>query len=49
MGGLATTYLALELVAQKLSGGDIWNALAYVKENAAITSTWSQQRTDDDA
>ena len=35
MGGLATTYLALELVAQKLSGGDIWNALAYVKENAS--------------
>lgn len=35
MGGLATTYLALDLVAEKLSGGDVWNALSYVKENAS--------------
>jgi SSS family solute:Na+ symporter len=35
LGGLATTYLALELVAQKISGGDVWTALAYVKDNAA--------------
>ncbi|MFN7791426.1 MAG: sodium:solute symporter family transporter, partial [Cyclobacteriaceae bacterium] len=35
LGGLATTYLALELVAQKISGGDVWTALGYVQENAA--------------
>jgi len=35
LGGLATTYLALDLVAAKLSGGDIWTALSYVKENAS--------------
>ncbi len=35
LGGLATTYLALELVAQKISGGDVWTALGYVRENAA--------------
>ncbi|MCX8490476.1 MAG: sodium/sugar symporter [Cyclobacteriaceae bacterium] len=35
LGGLATTYLALELVAQKISGGNVWTALSYVQENAA--------------
>jgi len=35
LGGLATTYLALDLVADKLSGGGIWTALQYVKENAS--------------
>ncbi|MCA6409100.1 MAG: sodium/solute symporter, partial [Cytophagales bacterium] len=35
LGGLATTYLALELVAQKISGGDVWTALGYVKDNAS--------------
>lgn len=35
LGGLATTYLALELVAEKLGGGDVWGALGYVKENAS--------------
>ncbi|MBS1488325.1 MAG: sodium/sugar symporter [Bacteroidetes bacterium] len=35
LGGLATTYLALDLVAAKLSGGDIWNALSFVKNSAS--------------
>lgn len=35
MGGLATTYLALELVAEKIGGGDVWGALGFVRENAA--------------
>lgn len=35
MGGLATTYLALDLVAQKIGGGDVWGALGFVRENAA--------------
>ncbi|HAC23917.1 MAG TPA: sodium transporter [Cytophagales bacterium] len=34
-GGLATTYLALELVSQKLGGEGVWGALGFVKENAA--------------
>ncbi|MBS1555914.1 MAG: sodium/sugar symporter [Bacteroidetes bacterium] len=34
LGGLATTYLALGLVAKELSGGDIWQALGYVHDNA---------------
>lgn len=35
LGGLATTYLALDLVAQKIGGGDVWGALGFVRENAA--------------
>jgi solute:Na+ symporter, SSS family len=36
LGGLATTYLALDLVADKLlGGGGILEALGYVKENAS--------------
>lgn len=35
MGGLATTYLALELVAENMGGGSVWGALGYVKENAS--------------
>ena len=36
LGGLATTYLALELVSDKiLGGGGVWNALGYIKENAS--------------
>lgn len=35
LGGLATTYLAFDLVAQRISGGDVWTALSYVRENAA--------------
>lgn len=35
LGGLATTYLALGLVAKELSGGDIWSALSYVQQNAS--------------
>jgi solute:Na+ symporter, SSS family len=36
LGGLATTYLALDLVAEKMmGGGGILEALGYVKENAA--------------
>jgi solute:Na+ symporter, SSS family len=36
MGGLATTYLALELVGEKLLGGaGVMDALGYVKSNAA--------------
>jgi SSS family solute:Na+ symporter len=35
LGGLATTYLALELVAEKLSGGNVLTALGYVKNNAS--------------
>ena len=35
LGGLATTYLALDLVAQKLGGGDVWGALSFIKEDAS--------------
>jgi solute:Na+ symporter, SSS family len=36
LGGLATTYLALDLVSDKiLGGGGVWEALGYVKENAS--------------
>lgn len=36
LGGLATTYLALELVSDKiLNSGGVWEALGYVKENAS--------------
>ncbi len=35
LGGLATTYLALELVADKISGGGVWDALMFVKNNAS--------------
>jgi len=35
LGGLATTYLALDLVAQKLGGGDIWGALSFIQKDAA--------------
>ncbi|NOS93982.1 MAG: sodium/solute symporter [Cyclobacteriaceae bacterium] len=35
LGGLATTYLALELVADKISGGGVWDALVFVKNNAS--------------
>ncbi|MBI3219246.1 MAG: sodium/solute symporter, partial [Bacteroidetes bacterium] len=35
LGGLATTYLALELVANKISGGGVWDALMFVKNNAS--------------
>src|SRR5687768_13808914 len=37
LGGLATTYLALELVSDKILGGDggVWTALGYVKDNAS--------------
>jgi SSS family solute:Na+ symporter len=35
VGGLATTYLALDLVAEKISGGGILQALSFVRENAA--------------
>lgn len=35
LGGLATTYLALELVAQKLSGGGVWDALAFIRQDAS--------------
>ena len=36
LGGLATTYLALELVSDKiLGGGGIMDALGYVKDNAS--------------
>jgi len=36
MGGLATTYMALELVSDKLAdGGGIWSAIAFVKKDAA--------------
>jgi len=36
LGGLATTYLALDLVADKiLGGGGVWQALGYVRENAS--------------
>lgn len=36
LGGLATTYLALDLVAQKvMGGGGILEALGYVKDNAS--------------
>ena len=35
LGGLATTYLALELVATKISGGNVWTALSYIQDNAS--------------
>lgn len=35
VGGLATTYLALDLVAEKISGGGILDALSFVQENAS--------------
>lgn len=35
IGGLATTYLALDLVAEKISGGGILQALSFVRENAS--------------
>lgn len=36
LGGLATTYLALELVSDKILNSEgVWNALGYVKENAS--------------
>lgn len=35
LGGLATTYLALDLVSEKLGGDGVWGALGYVQENAA--------------
>jgi len=35
LGGLATTYLALELVAAKISGGNVWTALTYIQDNAS--------------
>ena len=35
LGGLATTYLALELVSEKLTGGGIWSAWGFVRENAS--------------
>ena len=36
LGGLATTYLALELVSDKvMGGGGVWNALGYIKDNAS--------------
>ena len=35
-GGLATTYLALDLVSEKVSGGGgVWEALSYIKANAS--------------
>lgn len=35
LGGLATTYLAFDLVATKLTGGDIWKAFSFVQEDAS--------------
>jgi SSS family solute:Na+ symporter len=35
LGGLATTYLALDLVAQKMGGGGVWQALGFVRESAS--------------
>jgi SSS family solute:Na+ symporter len=36
LGGLATTYLALELVSDKVLGGDgVWSAMGYLRENAS--------------
>lgn len=35
MGGLATTYLALDLVGEKISGGDVWQALRFIRGDAA--------------
>ena len=35
LGGLATTYLALDLVAQKIGGGDVWGALGYIQQDAS--------------
>lgn len=35
LGGLATTYLALELVSQKIGGEGVWGALGMVKESAS--------------
>ncbi|MFM8347607.1 MAG: sodium:solute symporter family transporter [Bacteroidota bacterium] len=35
LGGLATTYLAIDLVAQKLGGGDFWGALGFIQQDAS--------------
>ena len=35
MGGLVTTYLAIDMVAQNLTGGDIWQALNFIREDAS--------------
>jgi SSS family solute:Na+ symporter len=35
LGGLATTYLAVDLVAQKFSGGDLWAALGFIHQDAS--------------
>ncbi len=35
LGGLATTYLALELVADRLGGDGIWGALQFVRNDAS--------------
>lgn len=35
LGGLATTYLALDLVAKEITGGSIWNALGFIKQDAS--------------
>ena len=35
IGGLATTYLALDLVSDNFSGGGVWQALKYVEINAS--------------
>jgi len=35
LGGLATTYLALDLVAQKLGGGNVWGALGFIQQDAS--------------
>ena len=34
LGGLATTYLALDLVAQKVGGGSVWGALGVLQDEA---------------
>lgn len=34
LGGLATTYLALDLVARNVGGGDVWGALGVLQEKA---------------
>jgi SSS family solute:Na+ symporter len=35
LGGLATTYLAVDLVAQKFSDGDLWAALGFIHQDAS--------------
>lgn len=35
LGGLATTYLALELVSQQLGGSGVWDALGLIHKNAS--------------